>query len=177
MTLVVNAPLSDGAQTHALVIGVGEYSHMREPAAAEFGLDATLTSPPKSACAFAGFLADEFSNAEAPLGTVDLFLSGANTFESTHTGKRTGIDPATTDNIKDALVAWKQRAASNHANTAIFYFCGHGIDKNRQLGLLLSDFGAAPNAMNNALDLTATQGAMGADRDPRLQCFFVDACR
>ena len=63
MTLILDR-LVQGLATHALVIGVGGYDHLpggisdrRMPRATQFGNLGQLTSPPRSAWAFARFLA------------------------------------------------------------------------------------------------------------------------
>lgn len=177
MTLVIDEVDASKGQVHALIIGVGRYPHMQAPQAAAFGLDANLTSPPISAAAFARFVADEFSCPQTPVGSIDLYLSGADTFSSDKTGPKAGIADASTEVVLQAVLDWKERVATQPGNVALFYFCGHGVEKVRQLGLLLSDFGAKPNPMESALNLTNTQAALGALATPKLQCFFVDACR
>jgi hypothetical protein len=179
MTAVYQSEVSAAPQVHALVIGVGQYTHLDQPAAAEFGLDPVLTSPPLSAAAFAGFVLDELDElgGTRALGSVDLYLSGATTFTSGRSGEVSAIDAPTTENVVAAIKAWAARCRSHEENLALFYFCGHGIDKARELGLLLADFGSEPNLFENSISVTALQGAMGAERSPRQQCFFVDACR
>lgn len=79
ISLVANQP-----QTHAIIIGVGDYPHLRNgsafrerPATSTMGLG-QLTSSPISAKAFSDWMVNNFNNPNAPLGTVELLLSLVN---------------------------------------------------------------------------------------------------
>ena len=176
MTLVLDQIRPAEGQVHALVIGAGEYTHLRQGRAAEFDLDPMLTSPPRSAAAFAQFLVDEL-RAPVPLGSVDLWLSGADSFTSTSTGRTTGIASPVMHDLSQAIADWAERSRSHEANVAFFYFCGHGIAKAGSVGLLASDCGSTPNPLLGAIDLTALQGAMANQPNPSQQVFIIDACR
>jgi len=173
MTLLVNRRAKPG-QVHALVIGVGSYTDLDVARAKEFGLDARLTSPPRSAAAFAQFVVGTLDSGR-PLGTVDLYLSGADRI-TTDLGTKTGIDDATTPKVVAAIKSWAKRSRRHDDNVALFYFCGHGINRAGQQGLLLADFGKEPNPFESAVELTSLQGAMG-NGSPDLQAFFIDTCR
>jgi hypothetical protein len=182
MNLIDPAPVPDPAtpQTHALVIGVGEYPHLLggaliedEPAAVLRGLG-QLTSPVVSAGTLALWLAKHAKRFIRPLGSVELLLSpGTATVPD---GVPAGVEPATFENIKAAFNEWVDRCDRNVDNRALFFFCGHGIQAEVIL-LLPQDFGADKNApWDTAIDFSTTFTGMN-DCKARAQCYFLDACR
>jgi hypothetical protein len=175
---------TDGVRTHALVVGVGEYSHLlggdqRRKVVQDVPLG-QLTSPPVSARAFVDWLASTHNCPAAPLGTVEVLLSPPGRYElppgSLETGSQYDVEVANWPNVEAASSAWWERCDANPNNVAMFYFCGHGLEVGN-LALLLSDFGASDvNRLANAIDLHKTRLAMDACA-ARHQIFIVDACR
>jgi hypothetical protein len=183
MSIVFNAnyPINV-AQTHVLVIGVGEYLHLlrgskfdREPAVNSFGLS-QLTSPPISAAAFANWLPN-LANKKAPVGTVELLLSPAD-YTDGH-GNSLAVDLPTMANVKAAFRAWSQRTDANSANVAIFYYCGHGLEKEGTTILLPCDFGtpAEANISANMIDFDLTFNCNLLESRAKTQLYLVDSCR
>ncbi len=87
------------------------------------------------------------------------------------------MDTPTYDNIKSSFRAWIHRCNRNEGNTAIFYFCGHGIARNN-LALLASDFGdPRDQPLAKAVNFDDSRTAMATTCKARIQCFFADACR
>lgn len=171
-----------GAGIHALVIGVGEYTHLEggtgkmidDPV--QYGNLGQLTSPQRSALAFAKFLRDSaHDHWKAPLGTIDVLVSPTPTAQEQATLPMALLDP-TIDNIQAAFDRWTTLCAGNHDNVAIWYFCGHGLQSNEQI-LLASDFGKFPsNHFRGAFAFESTRSGF-LQCLPNTQCFFVDACR
>lgn len=174
-------PAADTPQTHALIIGVGAYAHLRKGtgprAAIDLGLR-QLTSPPISGRAVADWLLTKLNPPDAPLGSVDLLLSEA--VARTYVlpgGDAVAVQPATMANIEAAVKAWYRRCHAHPENVALFYFCGHGVLVRGDRLLLAADFGADDlepfaNAINfDKLYLGMTRCQAG------IQCYFVDACR
>ncbi|HEU4882351.1 MAG TPA: caspase family protein [Longimicrobium sp.] len=164
--------------THALVVGVGEYPHL-EGGTGPRALDAEglkqLTSPPVSACAFVDWL-HELHNPAAPLGSIELLLSPGDTYVSPDGRRATKVEPATWRNIARAYQRWYARCDGNTNNVAIFYFCGHGLER-ETLALLPADFGRYKlSAFATAIHFNKTYYAMSSCR-ARTQCFFIDTCR
>jgi len=185
------APNPPVPRTHALVIGVGDYPHLRngtltlagQPAAVSLSLG-QLTSPPVSAGAFADWMVTRFRNDERPLGTVELLLSPGIYKPGEAAYGKLGLAPAaeipvenaTLNNIRAAFSRWLARCNGRHT-TALFYFCGHGVSKGEASLLLPEDFGADPTTpFDRCIDLTATHRFMGQAL-PDAQYFFIDACR
>jgi len=144
-----------------------------------------LSSPPESAKALASWFlgrqgpspsAIGFFNPKAPLATVEMLLSPSQTYARPG-GSNVLVDPATRGNIAQGFAHWKERAAANVDNTAVFYFCGHGVSGANDY-LLPSDFGAInrENPWADAIDITETARAMRRLASGPLY-FLIDACR
>lgn len=171
-----------GPAVHALVIGVGGYPYLPGGPNADPRADLTfpdmrqLTSPPRSALAFARHLTEGgVGGWRVPPASVDLLISCK---QGDSLPDLCGPMPraATIDNIRDAFEAWSARCSAHPDNIAVLYFCGHGVQGDHQL-LLASDFnryGDTPFAQ--AFDFERTRLAL-QQRAPRTQCFIIDACR
>lgn len=168
-------------QTHALVMGIGGYRHLlggNDPKAQvlpQIGLLGQLTSAPRSALAFTEFLLEAKDDWIQPLGSVELLLSqGPN--DDFALPANLESSSATFDSIQQAYDRWRTRCDSHEDNIAIFYLCGHGVEKEEQF-ILTEDFGSSPNnAWRKAFAFDSTKMAMRKSR-AKTQCFFVDACR
>jgi len=167
--------------THELIIGVGGYRHLqggsdeRQQVMENVGLLRQLTSPPRSAIAFAQHLLDIQADLRAPLGSIDLLISAAPE-EPNPLPAHMAADPASLANIRAAYAAWRERCNRHEDNLAVFYFCGHGLEKTEQY-LLAEDFGADPlNPWLGAFAFDSTRLAFHGCR-AKTQCFFIDACR
>lgn len=185
-------------RTHALIIGVGSYPHLPGGSLADgqgaivtLGLS-QLTTSLHSARVMTDWLLSRFTNPAAPLGSVELLLSPGVYTPSPEAAARIGIasgtdvavEEATLDNIKEAFDGWIARCAKFPNDIALFFFSGHGVEKEVSL-LLPSDFGkltgaAGVHAQNRpfeqAIDLTTTHRLM-SQCQVGTQCFFIDACR
>jgi Caspase domain len=183
MSIVFDAKLPPNtAQTHVLIAGVGDYPHLlggskfnQQPAANSFGLR-QLTSPQVSAAAFANWL-PTLVNKKAPLGTVDLLLSPIKYVDGS--GNHLIVDPPTMAGLKTAFREWSRRSDANSANVAIFYYCGHGMEKEATTILLPSDFGnpAEANISANMIDFDLTYSCNLLESSARTQLYLIDACR
>jgi hypothetical protein len=172
-------PVSE-ARTHVLIIGVGGYPYLsggtKETTQTTDGAQALgqLSSPPASAEAFYNTVLKLERNWITPLGSVEVLVSPAPTGKPVFTGQN--VDAATLNNIEDVYGDWKKRCNSNPDNVAIFFFCGHGLDKGEHY-LLAEDFGKQPD--------NPWRGAFAFDMTRRgfftcvakTQLFFIDACR
>ncbi|MFF5445581.1 caspase family protein [Streptomyces sp. NPDC012888] len=180
------------AATHALVIGVGAYTHLHggpsptdHPGAVGMR---QLSSPPLSARAFAAWMIDGYHDAARPLGSLALLLSengpgpepgpgpGSVTFVHPLTRAEHPVAAATIDNIVDAVVGWKDRGDHDEARL-VFYFCGHGVSLGLDTSLLAADMFADRNSpLEGALNFEALKRGLNNCRAAQ-QVFFVDACR
>lgn len=173
--LAANAP-----QTHVLVIGVGEYSHVIGGQAFDPNVPLTaglrqLTSPVPSAEAFAHWIIAHLDNPAAPLGSVEIALAPGSYDDASR--NTVTVDVADFAGIKKAFNHWYARCDRHVDNVAVFYFCGHGLDDNIRMMLLPGDFGASPNQLGDELiDFTTTWYAMGECK-AKCQLYILDACR
>ncbi len=181
MALVFNNIQPAVAQTHVFIIGVGGYPYLpggNNAIPQTFaGAEALgqLTSPPVSAEAFYNTVI-EFHNNNAwinPLGSVEVLVSpalGQNVFAGM------ALEKATMQNITNAYWIWKARCDANPNNIAIFFFCGHGMEKDNHF-LLPEDFGVQPgNPWAQCIDIDNTRRAFHSCK-AATQIFFIDACR
>lgn len=177
MTVVVERRC-DGPHVHALIIGVGGYRHLpggTEPVPhGTMGLR-QLTGPPQSAKTFAQWITSRLRHPTAQLGTIEMLLSPQETWAPLGETP-VDVEIPSMRNVSDAFDRWFARCDDDPRNVAMFYFCGHGVEKESQF-LLLEDFGRTrQRLMENAVDIGATYGGMATCK-AREQYFFVDACR
>jgi Caspase domain len=177
VTLVVDRG-QDGPRVHALCVAVGAYRHLprghEEVKHNTLGLK-QLSGPPPSALAFVDWLASHLTHPSAQLGTIELLLSPAQTWPQPRDGFIQVEMPSLLNTVA-AFERWYGRCDSNEGNVALFYFCGHGVEKDSQY-LLLEDFGRSElRLLENSVDVGATYLGMARSR-ARAQYFFVDACR
>ncbi len=181
MALIFGDDGSESPRTHALIIGVGGYRHLQGgeqeiPQTIEHvGLLKQLTSPPRSAIAFAELLLSTSNDWQAPLGSIDLLISPAPN-DPKPVPDTWQFTPALIGNIQSAYDSWKERCNRNADNVAVFYYCGHGVEKS-ELHLLAGDFGENPNQpWSGSFAFYGTRLAFH-ECQAKTQCFFIDACR
>jgi len=180
MTLIKSNNIN-GPATHALVIGVGSYTHLIGGTGTlfpEHGGMGQLFSPPHSARAFADWLLKDYNNPSKPLASIEMLISDSQTQDySLPTGEAKQIEKATMANVEAAINNWFDRGDQEKDNLLIFYFCGHGLARGLLTALLLENFGErAQSPLKQAINLDALH--LGMDKcKARYQCYFIDACR
>lgn len=187
MTLLHDTGLPAQAGTHVLAIGVGSYPHLlggsKKLANKPLGLK-QLQSPPVSVKKLLDWFlapvlvpgAAGFSNAAAPLASVEALASSAPGTTIDTPGGAVALDAATRQNVQDAFEAWLDRVKAHQDNVGVFYFCGHGLMASEHY-LLAEDFGrsnAQPWAQ--AFDVSTTIRAVEREV-PGTVYYFIDACR
>lgn len=177
----IHAPDQPTPQLHAFIIGIGGYRHVADGVEAkdavvnQLGVLQQLTSPPKSALAFRDLLLNSTDQWQAPLGSIEFLLSPAPS-DPNPDGDGQNFAPATFDNISASFNAWKNRCESHEDNIALFYFCGHGVEKGSQY-LLPDDFGKNEvNPWMHCISFDSTRLAFHQVK-AKTQIFLVDACR
>lgn len=181
----VDESLEGRPATHALVIGVSDYPHLRggrsETAPDHFGLGQLAVSA-LTAYRFFEWLRDEYNYETAQIGSVHLLLA-PNVEELTTTRGMVGaFGPAVFDTCELALNKWRQRLSGLGATAAesrsVFFFSGHGLEISQQQQILLPGDYLNPDlpSVNRAMStLNIKQGLLPLDVVD--QFFFIDACR
>ncbi|WP_437919662.1 hypothetical protein [Sphingobacterium sp. LRF_L2] len=169
-------------QTHIFIIGVGGYPYIKGgthekvqtlDCAKKFG---QLSSPPLSAKA----IYDTFINLHnqgawiKPLGSIEVLISPLDAAPLILKDEEVGR--AHMENIKDSFNAWIERCNKSTENVAIFFFCGHGVDKIEHV-LLAEDFGKNTlNPWDGSFSFDSTRRGFYTCK-ASTQLFFIDACR
>lgn len=166
-------PGHQGPATHAFIIGVGSYHHLKPGDAWGLG---QLSTAPVSAQRFANWLLQRYSDPGRPLASIEHLISGG-TFTD-HANVVHASEEPELARIEAAYTQWFERANRHPDNLALFYFCGHGLCNSRGSTLLAADF-ADPRfqrTSRNAIHVEGTANAMLACK-AKYQCFFLDCCR
>jgi hypothetical protein len=173
---------------HALIVGISDYTYLPgddDPArgGAKFGMK-KLKAPSFGAFRFLQWLnkADEESRLVQPLASYDVVLAPS-ADERNVAGLAECIDDASTTSFIRKTWEWRERVATNSTNVAVFYFSGHGIQRNKDDAvLMLQDFAKPQGAiLDNAVSFFDIFSGMAPSDDFRqmgmTQFYFVDACR
>ena len=171
--------------THAFVMGVSHYPYVDGPEATpvgeEFGIE-NLTAATRSASDVAAWLLNEYRNPDAPLGTLEVFLSpsAGEEINPAVTARMAGQQaPALRDPVEVALNQFRDRCRTNPQNMAFVYIAGHGIQLNKRGAVvLLQDFGVrGRDKLYGAVDLVGCRDSMDEAGNAHKQIWFADACR
>lgn len=166
-------PHVTGPATHALVIGCSNY-----PSAAAWGKDAV--GPAERAATSALLIARQLRTVplHRPLASVDLLLSP--TPDEAEQEHFDGVDVrrASSLEVSRALESWRTRARGEPDGVSLLYVVGHGVIYGaRDHSILLEDLGDAHPVMRGSIDVGAVHAGMAEPGLPRVQFYFVDACR
>jgi hypothetical protein len=176
------------AMLHAIVIGVADYGFLPAPGSAvvppgTFGLQ-KLTAAARSAVDVAVWLQVMKDQLMAPVGTIRLCVAPA-VADQTAPGAPVpvpgGAAGATRDEVVAALKAWRGQLKPD--DVSLFYFAGHGVQRDRSdMVLLCADFAnPADGPLSCAVDFTHVWDGLGRNLTSatiaRTQLYFVDACR
>jgi hypothetical protein len=173
---------------HALVIGVSDYTHLPgddDPVegGGKFGMR-KLKTPAFGAFRFLEWLkqADQQGRLLKPLASHEIILAPSEAERATP-GLAACADDAKARNVISRIRAWRARVARSGDNVALFYFTGHGIQRNKEDAvLLLQDFAESEDAMleNTISFYEIFSGMAPSNKLPQMgmtQIYFVDACR
>lgn len=171
----------EGPKTHILIVGIGAYPFLQggsEQLEQQYDWSnrlGQLTSPPVSAEVFFDTVID-LENRHCwikPIGSIEVLVSetpGGSVF------KNFTKEAATMDNIEAAYWRWKARCDQDVENVAIFYFCGHGLEKSDHY-CLAEDFGNLPqNPWGKAFSIDKTRDGF-CSCIAQTQIFLIDSCR
>ena len=178
----------EAATVHALVIGVSRYDHLeggdrQRCTAPLLGGLGQLSAAAAAATRVAVWLRDHFDYPDVRLGSVRLLASPSP--GELPLPSDASPPPATYEEVKRALSAWRADARQTPGNITLLYVAGHGIQTSNEGGiLLLQDAGdPAYPVLDRALDVASVRrGMVGDPNDPStytppVQYYFYDACR
>jgi hypothetical protein len=168
---------------HALLIGVSAYPNLPDGATPmPFGYGMRqLSASAVSAYRLSEWLHEAAARLNVTLAEPRLLLSPA-------PGELPALSPdqyrpATREQIRRELLAWRRDCRTARENVAFFYFAGHGIQQSRADAVLLpEDFGDDEgNPLYNAITVSdLVEGMAPTEQHPeiaRTQLWFIDACR
>ena len=189
MALVIDRRAGHGANpgVHAFVVGVSDYPFL--PAAPvgvqphHYGI-APLTSAALGAFAFYKWLINPQTELPLPLVTCRLLLAPSALELANDPSVATvgAARPALNNFLSDAA-AWRTDASSSPDSISIFYFAGHGVQRNLDDSvLLLEEFGnGIGGPLVNGVDVrNLFYGMAPSTTRPDIantQLYFIDACR
>lgn len=187
MTQIRLRPADENPGTHILIIGVGDYLHLRGGSQASttshLGLS-VLSSPPISAMHLVKWMIGDpdaagLNNPNAPLATLEIFVSSRTGESLDVNGLSHTIERASSPLVTAGFDRWLVEVKRNPRNVGILYFCGHGLmgPSGEQI-LLLEDHGTAPNRpfAAGSFDISATIRSLLRHVEAQLYV-FIDACR
>ncbi|WP_439395530.1 caspase family protein [Bradyrhizobium sp. PMVTL-01] len=167
--------LQNAPATHALVIGVGEYSTGNPP---------SVTSPSLSARAIAAWILDGtlgrdragFSNPLTPLGSLAVLLSEQPGGALSEVEGAT-VPRATFTNVQRAVETWTTRAGSHRGNLLLLFVASHGESFGRRTAVLLEDYGS--NERRPTAGMTEIEQFVDAlaEIESENQLLIFDCCR
>lgn len=170
---------------HAVVIGASDYQYLPDiggaPTPGSFGLQ-KLTAASKSAVEMAAWLRRHQDDLVVPVATVRLCASPtAQDLAAPESTPPIGASTASRQDIAIALNEW--RSDQDPDDVSLFYFAGHGVQRDRSnMVLLCADFAAPGDGpLSRAVELTHVWDGLGRSDTSamiaRTQMYFVDACR
>jgi len=180
---LIHAVDATGPVTHAFIVGMGDYPHLKGGSGAraiwDFNLG-QLTSTTASARRIASWLIENFECPHRPLASVRLVLSEPGnapaSFRNPSSGETFEVPRGTRLETRDALLA-ALRAVTDPDDQLLFYFAGHGLAGGVNNFYLLRDFGSDPNGpLDNMIKYSVFMAALGTQM-PTQQMLVFDGCR
>jgi Caspase domain len=188
MTLIFDnrANLQGKPGLHALVAGVSAYPHLPggigAPAPDSFGMQ-QLSSTALTAYKMYCWLQEWQDRLRVPLATCRLILSPSPTELEVESKLRDLADRCTQNNFRTAANEWREDSRKHKENVTLFYFAGHGVQRNKSdQVLLMEDFG---DGIGGTLDKSVNTNNLFYGMTPTAtylntaltQLYFIDACR
>ena len=172
---------------HALLIGVSDYPDLSEDeddSAPDEHLGLRkLRSPALTVYRIHEWLERRRPFLPLPLMSPRVLVSPSASELKLAPGLSKWSERANLANTLAALEEWREKLARNPNSTALFYFAGHGVKRERRDDvLMLEGFGSTPNRiLKHAIDSTSLIDGMAPSREfpkiARTQLYFFDACR
>jgi hypothetical protein len=178
---------------HALIVGVSDYPHLagpNEPTSEQGFRMSKLSSTSLTAFRIYQWLLNNRAKLPVPLKTCRLLLSPSDAERAAEPQLAALVPPnqqhvpfSTLDNFLAAAAAWRADAKDNPANMTLFYFAGHGIERNKGDSiLLLEGFGdGIGGALRHGVEVENIVNGMAPAPNQQsianTQLYFIDACR
>lgn len=186
--------MTAGPQTHVLIVGVSDYVNLSAAPSTDLFQLRKLNSAALSGYRFSQWLSEYGKTLDPPLAdSVRLLLSATPDEIEKEPALKTYVPGsecrATLANVTAALDAWRNAARVRPDDATLFYFAGHGLQRQDSSGadqvLLLEDFGAVNSKLfRDALEFSSIKDGMvpsigetGQPSIARKQLYFLDACR
>jgi Caspase domain len=182
------ANLGDAPGMHAFVVGVSAYPHLPpygqrvRRVHPTFGMT-QLTSPALSAARFAEWLITQRAGLPRPLATCRMLLRPSEIERPLIPPILSIPDDASTRSFQREAAAWSRDVASHRDGVAVFFFCGHGVQRQHDDQLMLLDeFGSGLGGVfAGAVDLHSLFYGVAPTQElpdvARTQLYFLDTCR
>jgi Caspase domain len=181
------AALAGEPGLHAFIIGLSKYANLPDDPDGphvpyDLGLS-RLSSAALTAYRMFEWLSDNHDRLPIKLATCRLLLTPS---EPEIEVEPTLIDlaaPCTLDSFWDDAEGWRTDSSNHTENVTLFYFAGHGAQRqSRDHVLLLEDFADGKGGiLRNAADTAQLIGGMAPSETmpemARKQLYFIDACR
>ena len=186
---VIDERLNLGNQPglHVFIVGVSGYPNLLAQTSADpnppeaLGLR-QLTSTSLTAYRIYQWIDAHRSQFPIPVVTCRVLLSPS-AIELGVEPKLADFPTSTLRNFLQAAKDWRKDASTSAQNATLFYFAGHGIERNKgDAVLLLEEFGdGLGGALANAVDMHNIYYGMASPETGQTiaqqQLYFVDACR
>jgi hypothetical protein len=160
--------MQNRAGIHALFVGVGSYQDLRIR---------KLTSPSVSAYRIYKWLIEARGRLALPLVSSRLLLSP--TLSERRLARELGglpnVPRSRLEQLREALVGWREDAMQCNESMTLFYFAGHGLELDRKAAVLLED-----SELLRAIDIESIIHVMNppsVGSMARTQLYFFDCCR
>jgi len=176
----------EGPGLHALIIGVSAYPDLpktNEPLEPRHYGMRQLSSTSLAAYRIYEWLTAPATKLPAPLSTCRMLLMPSADEINTEPALNAFTNPWKTIDVQRVASQWRDDAAESRNNMTLFYFAGHGVQRN--IGdsvMLLPGFGdSIGGTLKDAIDTAnITAGMAPTPTRPNIaqtQVYFVDACR
>ena len=177
-----DADVDGQAATHAIVIGVSEYPHLKNgtgPVAQNhFGLGQLAVSA-LTAYRFFEWLRDRYEYEQAPIGSVRLLLAPNDEELAELPAMVDQYSPANYHSCERGLNDWKQDLGNApYSSRSVFFFSGHGLEISHQQQVLLPTdwLNEQRPSLNRSLSTLNLKLGLLPLAIPD-QFFLIDACR
>jgi hypothetical protein len=190
MTLVLDerAALQGQPRLHVFIAGVSYYTHLpggdpQQKAAKAYGMQ-QLSSTALTAYKVYRWLVEHGDQLPLPLATVRLLLSPAQAELDAEPGMVGLADRCTRRNFAVEAHGWRTDASLSNDDMTLFYFAGHGVQRQKDDAVMLLENFADPfdGPLTNAVAIENFFNGMAPPTDPaqkvaRKQLYFLDSCR